>query len=386
VKPPGLLVRRAVLDPLWVPVAAAIACLFVLAACASVVIAPLARRRRVARLALFGALYLIVDAGLLVCCTGLWLGRPVRSWRGEGWVDTHAVLLRRALTVLIAAARPLLGFAVKVEELPAPESLTGRPVLVLARHGGPGDSFAIVSLLLSRLRRRPVIVLKDTLRWDPGLDLVLSRMHSCFLPGRRAGRDLPGRIAAAARALGNRDALLLFPEGGNWTPRRHRNAMARLWARGRRTAAARAAANPHVLPPQPAGVLACLEARPDFEVVVVAHTGLEDLVSAGDIWRAVPVTERPMVMRWWQLPAVDLPVDPELRQDWLDVQWAVVDSWIDARKTARQREADEVAARPERTDVPAATPAVEAAATPAVDAAATPAADAAAAADAASQG
>jgi hypothetical protein len=31
--------------------------------------------------------------------------------------------------------------------------------------------------------------------------------------------------------------------------------------------------NPHVLPPRPAGVLACLAARPDLDVVVVAHTG-----------------------------------------------------------------------------------------------------------------
>jgi hypothetical protein len=88
---------------------------------------------------------------------------------------------------------------------------------------------------------------------------------------------------------------------------------------------------------------------------VVAHTGLEDLVSAADVWRALPVTGRPMVMRWWQLPAADLPVDPDTRADWLDVQWAVVDSWIDARKAARQREADRVPVI-EAADEPAAQP------------------------------
>ncbi len=374
-RPPHLLVRRTVLDPLWVPVAAALAGLFLLVACASVVVAPLATRRRLTRLALFGALYVLVDAFLLVCCACLWLAHPVPARRGERWADMHAALLRRALAVLVAAARPLFGFRVNVEELPEPESMGDRPVLVLARHGGPGDSFAIVELLLSRLRRRPVIVLKDVLRWDPGLDVVLSRMPVCFLPARGAGRDLPGRIAAAARGLGKRDAMLLFPEGGNWTPRRHRNALARLWARGRHAAAAKAAANRHVLPPQPAGVLACLGARPDLEVVVVAHTGLEDLVSAADVWRALPVTGRPMLMRWWQLPAADLPVDPDMRADWLDVQWAVVDSWIDARKAARQRAADRVPAFGD-ADVPAAQPDSEAAT----------AADPATAADAATQG
>lgn len=374
-RPPHTLVRRLVLDPLWVPVAAALAGLFLLVAFVSVIAAPLAPRRRVARLALFGALYVVVDACLLVCCACLWLAHPVAAKRDERWGDAHAVLLRRVLTLLIAAARPLLGFRVNVEELPAAESLAGRPVLVLARHGGPGDSFAIVELLLSRLHRRPVIVLKDVLQWDPGLDVVLNRMPACFLPSRSAGRDLPGLIAAAARGLGQRDAMLLFPEGGNWTPRRHRNALARLWARGRRAAAAKAAANRHVLPPQPAGVLACLGARPDLEVVVVAHTGLEDLVSAGDVWRELPVTGRPMVMRWWQLPAADLPVDPDTRADWLDVQWAVVDSWIDARKAARQRDADRVPAI-EEADGLAAQP---------EEPAASAAADPAAAADAASQ-
>jgi 1-acyl-sn-glycerol-3-phosphate acyltransferase len=374
-RPPHLLVRRTVLDPLWVPVAAALAALFLLVACATVVVAPLATRRRLTRLALFGALYVLVDAFLLVSCACLWLAHPVPARRGERWADAHAALLRRALAVLIASARPLFGFRVNVEELPAPESLAGRPVLVLARHGGPGDSFAIVELLLSRLHRRPVIVLKDVLQWDPGLDVVLSRMPVCFLPARGTGRDLPGRIAAAARGLGKRDAMLLFPEGGNWTPRRHRNALARLWARGRRAAAARAAANRHVLPPQPAGVLACLGARTDLEVVVVAHTGLEDLVSAADVWRALPLTGRPMVMRWWQLPAADLPVDPDTRADWLDVQWAVVDSWIDARKAARQRDADRVPVIG-NAGVQAAQPDSEAAA----------AADPAAAADAATQG
>jgi 1-acyl-sn-glycerol-3-phosphate acyltransferase len=376
-RPPHTLVRRLVVDPLWVPVAAGLAGLFLVVACVSVIVAPLAPRRRVARLALFGALYVLVDAFLLVCSACLWLAHPVPARRGERWVDAHAVLLRRALTLLVAAARPLFGFRVNVEELPAPESLAGRPALVLARHGGPGDSFAIVELLLSRLHRRPVIVLKDVLQWDPGLDVVLNRMAACFLSSRGAGRDLPGRIAAAARGLGQRDAMLLFPEGGNWTPSRHRNALARLWARGRRAAAAKAAANRHVLPPQPAGVLACLGARPDLEVVVVAHTGLEDLVSAADVWRALPVTGRPMIMRWWQLPAADLPLDPNTRADWLDVQWAVVDSWIDARKAARQRDSAGLVAITEAGG-PAAQPGTE----PATQAAA----DSAAAADATSQG
>lgn len=336
-KPPPLLIRRALLDPVWIPLAVVLAALFTVVALIGLLVLPLGRHR-LPRLALAAALYLLLEVSLVVRCALLWLRYPVPGRRGQRWADAHERMLRRALRLLVRAAKPLLGFEVELEELPDQAELAGKPLLVLARHGGPGDSFAIAELLLSRLRRRPVIVLKEVLRWDPGLDLLLSRMPSCFLPARRAGHDLPELVAQAARGLGDRDALLIFPEGGNWTPHRYRRALNKLRARGRRLAAARAAANPHVLPPQPAGVLATLAARPGIEIVVVAHTGLEDLVSAADMWRAVPVTDRPMVMRWWHLPAAELPAGETPQQEWLQVQWAIVDSWIDARKAARRRE------------------------------------------------
>jgi len=89
-----------------------------------------------------------------------------------------------------------------------------------------------------------------------------------------------------------------------------------------------------VLPPHPTGVLACLAGRGDLNVAVVAHTGLEDLVGPVSIWRAVPVSQ-PMMVRWWYEPAAALPRSASRRRDWLRLQWAIVDSWIDARKAAR---------------------------------------------------
>jgi 1-acyl-sn-glycerol-3-phosphate acyltransferase len=327
-RPPPWLVRRAVIDVVWVPLALV---LVVAAIPLALVTLPFGRRRRVPRLALMAAIYMLVDAALVVSCAGLWLRYPIAGRRRRSWDDAHERLLRRMLVLLIGVARPLLGFRVQVEESPACARLAGRPLLVLARHGGPGDSFAIAELLLTRYQRRPVIVLKETLRWDPGLDLLLSRMPSCFLPARAAGRDLPGLVAETAARLTETDALLIFPEGGNWTPRRHLRALDRLRALGRPVAAARAAANRHVLPPRPAGVLACLSARPDLEVVIAAHTGLDDLTSAALIWRALPVS-LPMVTRWWHFPESSRPADAERLQSWLDLQWAFVDSWIDARK------------------------------------------------------
>lgn len=333
-RPPPTAVRRAVIDPLWPPLAAILALMFLLVAAVSAVAAPVTSRRRALRFALLLALYLILDALLVVCCTALWLRHPLPGRRDSStWSARHEALLRGSLAVLLAAARRLLGFRVEVEEPPDLDRISGHPLLVLARHGGPGDSFALVEMLMSRYRRRPAIVLTERLRWDPGMDVVLSRLPCCFV--RRGRRDaITARLTELARDMRPGDAILMFPEGCNWTPGRHRRTIARLTGAGRQRAAADAASNPNVLPPRATGVLACLAGRRDLTVAVVAHTGLEDLVSPASIWRAVPVTE-PMMIRWWHEPARALPRGAARRRDWLRLQWAIVDSWIDARKAAR---------------------------------------------------
>ncbi len=346
-RPPPTVVRRAVIDPVWPPVAAAVALVLLLVAAVSALAAPLTSRRRLLRFSLLGALYLILDASLVVCCAVLWLRRPLASRRDAArWSRRHQALLRSSLALLLAAARRLLGFQVEVQEPPDQDRIAGHPLLVLARHGGPGDSFALVEMLMSRYRRRPAIVLTERLRWDPGLDLLVGRLPSCFV--RRGRKDaVTTRLTEMARDMDRDDAILLFPEGGNWTPGRHRRVIARLTGAGQRRAAADAASNPNVLPPRPAGVLACLAGRGDLNVAVVAHTGLEDLVGPVSIWRAVPVSE-PMLVRWWYEPVKALPRSAARRRDWLRLQWAIVDSWIDARKAARiPRRRDRVGAQAE---------------------------------------
>lgn len=336
-RPPPVAVRRSVIDPVWIPIAAVLVVMLLLTAGIGLVGAPLDRRLRVTRLALFAALYLALNAGLVLCCMALWLRHPIRSRRSDWrWSRAHEGLLRWALSLLVAAARPLLGFAVEVREPPEGRLIAGRRLLVLARHGGPGDSFALLNLLMSRYGRRPAIVAKQTLRWDPGLDVLLGRLPCCFVDRGKGGRA-PGQLAELARTMRLDDAILLFPEGGNWTPHRHRLAIARLRRAGRRHAAADAAENRHVLPPQQAGLLSCLAGQPNLDVMLVAHTGLDDIVSPRLAWRAVPVSATPMIVRWWHEAAADLPDTDDDRKQWLRLQWAIVDAWIDSRKAATGR-------------------------------------------------
>jgi 1-acyl-sn-glycerol-3-phosphate acyltransferase len=206
-------------------------------------------------------------------------------------------------------------------------------VIVLARHAGPGDSFTLVHLLLTGYHLRPRVVLKRALQWDPGLDVVLTRLSCYFLPSDTgSGEDRAAAVATMTDGLRGGDALLLFPEGANWTPRRHRRAVLRLLRAGRTRRAARAREQTHVLPPRPGGALAAITARTDTDVLVIAHCGLDDLVNPGQMWKAIPLVARPMRIRPWLHPAATIPREADAAHAWLEEQWAQVDQWIHTQR------------------------------------------------------
>jgi len=331
--PPRIL--RRILMPLTVLVVLLVLALLLVVVCVAAVVRPLTPRARLLRVAWFGAAYLLIDLRVLLSCMILWLRSPLPGRRDQAaWAEEHWRLLEEALRGALAAGRRAFGFRVVVDE-PTPREVgkvpVDEPLLVLARHAGPGDSFAIAHLLMVDYGRRPRIVLKDTLQLDPALDILLNRLSCCFIPSRSgAGDDLPRRLGELAAGLEGPEALLIFPEGGNWTPRRRRRAIRRLRRRGHFAEAAQARRMPHVMPPRPAGVQACLAARPDLDVVVVAHAGLDRLVSPAQVWRALPLAV-PMRLRWWHVPASRVPRSAEAQTQWLVDQWAEVDEWVAAR-------------------------------------------------------
>lgn len=80
-------------------------------------------------------------------------------------------------------------------------------------------------------------------------------------------------IEDLAHGLGDHDALVLFPEGGNFSKRRRLAAIERLVREGHleRAEAARQLVN--LITPRPGGVFAAMRGGPDDDVVFVAHTG-----------------------------------------------------------------------------------------------------------------
>src|SRR5262249_24363587 len=121
------------------------------------------------------------------------------------------------------------------------------------------------------------------------------------------------------------------PEGGNFTPARRRRGNERLRTKGLDEMADRASAMTNVLAPRPGGLLAALSATPDADVVVVAHTALDRMLTARDIWRELPM-DKEIVMRWWQVRREDIPTDRDHQIEWLFGWWERVDAWIDENR------------------------------------------------------
>jgi 1-acyl-sn-glycerol-3-phosphate acyltransferase len=323
---------RRLMTPLLIVLELCLLLLLVIGAVIGLVSGLADRRRRVLRITLMGMAYIVVELLALISLALVWALRPFRS---RSWYDAvNLRILTAALGAILSAARVLVGFRIVVNDPPSLAPFdTNEPVIVLARHGGIGDSYALVWLLASRYQRRPRLVAKEILQWEPLLDVALNRIGACFLPRNAGARTDPAsRIQTLARDLAAGDALLLFPEGANWTPRRRLGAIARLRANRKHEASRQAQLMENVLPARPAGVFACLQARPDVAVVVFAHTGLDKITTASGVWQAIPFRS-PMTVRWW--PTLQAPLDQQERLNWLSTEWAIVDEWIDTQDETR---------------------------------------------------
>ena len=344
---PPVWVRRCIIAPLvvllafvWLPIA-----IWVGVVVAGIVSLAFPGKLRLFRVFFMMGLYLLWDAFALVVMFVLWVisgfGLAIRK---PFFVRAHYRLARMMLGSLFVAARWVLRLKVNIQLEDVEGVTTGHPMILVSRHAGPADSFIIVHALLSRFGREPAIVLKDTLQWDPAVDVLLNRVPSRFVtPTRQRKQGAPGGAAAIgelARGLDEDDALLIFPEGANATPRRRERRIAQLRDHGHAELADRAEAMGHVMPPHAGGVLAAMDARPDAVVVMVAHTGLERLLTVGDVWRELPV-DKQITLNGWLTDPAEIPEGVREREAWLYDWWEKIDAWIDANQPqAKSAETD----------------------------------------------
>ncbi len=325
------LFRRLVLAPALIALtvlAYATIPLWLLAAIALSPVVP--GRLRPLRVASLVLVHLTLESLILVELFGLWIASGFGHWvRRPFFERIHYDIVQAYLVVVFREARRVARLRI-VTEGETPDAFPGEPLLVCCRHAGPGDSFTLMYALMHWYGREPRVVLKDTLAWDPAIDVLLHRLPSRFLsPGGKG--DLEKEVGELARNLDGNDAFVIFPEGGNFTPERRARAIGKLRRLGLEAMARRAERMRNVLAPRPGGFLAALDAAPEADVVLVAHTGLDHLLTAADVWRELPM-DKQIVMRWWRVPREEIPAGREERIDWLYSWWERIDAWIDAHK------------------------------------------------------
>ena len=344
---PPRLIRRLVLAPLVIILAVGFLLLSPFLALLALVFGLVARARaghmRSLRLVGFVLVWFVAETVAMVVLAGLWVvsgfGGRLRT---EPYQSRHYAVMRWFLDLMYRGAERTYGLRVEVDEpeftaAEAAARLT-RPVIVLSRHAGPGDSLLLVHQLLSVYQRRPRVVMKATLQLDPSVDIVGNRLPNVFIKGRQTGENIFTReIRRLARGLDSNGALVIFPEGGNWTPHRWRRGIRRLEQKGRLDLAARARDMPNLLPPRPGGTLAAISACPDADVIFVAHAGLDNIITLGDVWGKFPINQV-IRARWWRVPvdAVPRELDHEGQVQWLYDWWERIDTWISENRPSRE--------------------------------------------------
>lgn len=318
---PALIVRRILRDPVYAVVAPVMMLLLVVLGCLLWVLELPSRRKRGWRLTWTCAAAFLLDWSVFVRCTWLWCVMPPWRRNQQEWQARHVVVLGQELHRFVQAADRLVGLDLRVR-VPAVDP--DRPVLLLARHAGTGDSLLMVYVITHDLVRVPRVVLKRALLWDPALDLCLRRLHAYFLGEGMTPQVRDEQLRAFAEHVEVNDATLLFPEGRNWSPGRHASDLAEAIEEGETERAAWLERNPRVLSPRSTGVRRILQARPDSQVLVAGHQGVEDLRSVPDIWRALPLRRQIHI----DVRQADSLPDEHI-DAWLQDEWERLDDWTD---------------------------------------------------------
>ncbi len=335
---PPLAVRRFVLAPLIVVLELALMLVSPLVLVAAVLASPAFGGWRPVRVAVIVLSFALRHLVASAACARLWatagLGRRADRERLQ-----HALygVLRSFVGGFYGAVVRAARVEVRLSESAVAEevlSSSRRPAVVLSRHAGEGDTLLVIHQLLCRHHRLPRIVMHERLRLDPLIDVLGTRLPNRFVDPE--GGDTEMQIAALARDMDERAALLIFPEGGNFSARRRRRAIERLEQAGHCEEADWARSMRHMSAPRPGGALAAIEAAPDAVVIFAAHVGVPASLRAA--WRLL-AHQQTVEVRLWAVPAEEVPCDRDGRIDWLFAWWRTLDDWVSERHEARALEA-----------------------------------------------
>lgn len=285
---------------------------------------------RFTRIVGLGIAFCVVELFGLVMALVLWLASGLGLWIHTPFFQRlHRLVFEMWLELITSAIKTFMGFRFVFPS----EKLSPGPLLVLARHAGPGDALLIARALAHDHGRRLRMLGTTKLLWDPFFNHLVNRLPFYFCePNPKDVENEFEAIGRAAATIEDDGAMIVFPEGGNYTPRRKRAAVQNLRSRGLQAWGDRAEKLRHVLPPRTGSTLAAVTAAVDAQVVVVAHVGLDDLLTLRDIWDSVPIERTVRATLWTGFDGERPSSRPEM-VEWLYSQWESVDEWIDQNST-----------------------------------------------------
>jgi acyltransferase-like protein len=306
--------------------------------------------RKALRLLVFAPVVLGTELVALVVALGLWLT--------NGGTEAHYRALGRCMRVLVRTAWRLFALDPddEIRDWPTDRLASSHhALLVLCRHAGPGDSVILLDALINRYGLRPRLVMKKSMLLDPVVDVYFNRLPAAFVsPEDNNGGSAQRSIRRLAGDVGPGDCVVMFPEGGNYTPRRHRRAIRHLASAGHQGDAARAHRLRNVMPPRPGGVHAVLD-EVDVDVLVIGHSGIGRIHSTEDVWRSLE-EPKPVGLKAWFIPSGEVPTAGKRRVEWLFDIWTTVDQWVEAETAAHGHRRAATMVSPQQEDCPKSEP------------------------------
>lgn len=233
-------------------------------------------------------------------------------WLRPRWARTHLGTIGR-----------LFGLRFEVEGL----ELADAPAIILIRHASIIDNMISDTFVAYNRGTGLRYVIKRELQSIGVIDIGGRWVPTTFL--RRTSDKPEGELAKIrllAHDLGPAEQIVVYPEGTRATTKKIARAK-EILREGSPEISKLAERMVNLLPPRLGGTLALLEQAPELDVIICGHVGFDGYQYISDIWRGDLVGAEIRV-KFWRIPAEQIPRDEQGRIEWLYAQWHQLDDWV----------------------------------------------------------